>query len=163
MGKDKTVAAAPVATTEKDSEDKVMDEIRSKNIMPTDLAKEVQDEIDADDKSKKKSQMKAAIQNATYYNFAARLNLRKRRKEAAVTKDELEQTAVLLSKLTGVTWDGKEVKIEDRITMEQYKVLRRTMKDDIRKKMGDLESTYAKEVNELDNTDCARYSHDWCL
>ena len=43
MAKDKTVAA-PVAAT-KDSEDKVMDEIRSKNIMPTDLAKEVQADI----------------------------------------------------------------------------------------------------------------------
>ena len=45
MGKDKTVAAAPVATAVKDSEDSVMDEIKGKNIMPTNLAKEVQDDI----------------------------------------------------------------------------------------------------------------------
>ena len=161
MAKDKTVAA-PVAAT-KDSEDKVMDEIRSKNIMPTDLAKEVQADINAEEKANKKSKMKAIIQNATYYNFAARLALRKRRQEAIVTKDELEQTAVLLAKLTGVTRDGKEIKTEDRITPEQYKDLRRSMKDDIAKKMREVESKYAKEVNELDNTDCANYRRDWCL
>ena len=160
MAKETKVATPAVA---KDSEDKVMDEIHSKNIMPTDLAKEVQAEIDADEKSKKKSQMKAAIQNAAYYNFSARLKLRKRRHEAAVTKDELEQTAALLSKLTGVTRDGKEVKVEDRITMEQYKNLRRAMKDDISKKFNEVERNYAKEVDELDNTDCARYRSDWSL
>ena len=160
MAKETKVATPAVA---KDSEDKVMDEIRSKNIMPTDLAKEVQAEIDADDKTKKKSQLKAAIQNATYYNFSARLKLRKRRHEAAVTKDELEQTAVLLSRLAGVTRDGKEVKAEDRITMEQYKNLRRAMKDDIAKKLNEVDRNYAKEVDELDNTDCARYRSDWSL
>ena len=160
MAKETKVATSAVA---KDSEDKVMDEIRSKNIMPTDLAKEVQAEIDADYKTKKKSQLKAAIQNATYYNFSARLKLRKRRHEAAVTKDELEQTAVLLSRLAGVTRDGKEVKAEDRITMEQYKTLRRAMKDDISKKLNEVDRNYAKEVDELDNTDCARYRSDWSL
>ena len=160
MAKETKVATITVA---KESEDKVMDEIHSKNIMPTDLAKEVQAEIDADEKSKRKSQMKAAIQNAAYYNFSARLALRKRRQEAIVTKDELEQTAVLLAKLTGVTRDGKEIKVEDRITPEQYKDLRRSMKDDISKKMREVESKYAKEVNELDNTDCANYRRDWCL
>ena len=160
MAKETKVATPAVA---KDSEDKVMDEIRSKNIMPTDLAKEVQADIDAEEKENKKSKMKAIIQNATYYNFAARLNLRKRRQEAIVTKDELEQTAVLLSKLTGVTRDGKEVKVEDRITPEQYKDLRRAMKDDIAKKLRDVEIKYAKEINELDNTDCANYRRDWCL
>ena len=161
MAKDKTVAA-PVAAT-KDSEDKVMDEIRSKNIMPTDLAKEVQADIDAEEKENKKSKMKAIIQNATYHNFSARLALRKRRQEAIVTKDELEQTAVLLAKLTGVTRDGKEVKVEDRITPEQYKDLRKAMKDDIAKKLREVEIKYAKEINELDSTDCANYRRDWCL
>ena len=160
MAKETKVATPAVA---KDSEDKVMDEIRSKNIMPTDLAKEVQADIDAEEKENKKSKMKAIIQNATYHNFSARLALRKRRQEAIVTKDELEQTAVLLAKLTGVTRDGKEVKAEDRITPEQYKDLRRTMKEDITKKLREVEIKYAKEVNELDNTDCANYRRDWCL
>ena len=71
MGKDKTVAAAPVATAVKDSEDSVMDEIKGKNIMPTNLAKEVQDDIAKEEKDKKKSQLKRAIQHATSLHAGA--------------------------------------------------------------------------------------------
>lgn len=163
MGKDKTVAAAPVATAVKDSEDSVMDEIKSKNIMPTDLAKEVQDDIAKEEKDKKKSQLKRAIQHATYKNFAARLSLRKRRNEAKITKDSLEKTAVLLSRLTGVTRDGKAVDSKDLITFEQYKDFYHKMKADTKKAMDEVDKTFRDEVNELDNTDCASYGNDYWL
>ena len=163
MGKDKTVAAAPVATAVKDSEDSVMDEIKSKNIMPTDLAKEVQDDIAKEEKDKKKSQLKRAIQHATYKNFSARLNLRKRRNEAKITKDSLEKTAVLLSRLTGVTRDGKVVDSKDLITFEQYKDFYHKMKADTKKAMDEVDKTFRDEVNELDNTDCASYGNDYWL
>ena len=163
MGKDKTVAAAPVATVVKDSEDSVMDEIKSKNIMPTDLAKEVQDDIAKEEKDKKKSQLKRAIQHATYKNFAARLSLRKRRNEAKVTKDSLEKTAVLLSRLTGVTRDGKVVDSKDLITFEQYKAFYYKMKVDTKKAMDEVDKTFRDEVTELDNTDCASYGNDYWL
>lgn len=163
MGKDKTVAAAPVATAVKDSEDSVMDEIKSKNIMPTDLAKEVQDDIAKEEKDKKKSQLKRAIQHATYKNFFERLNLRKRRNEAKITKDSLEKTAVLLSRLTGVTRDGKAVDSKDLITFEQYKDFYHKMKADTKKAMDEVDKTFREEVNELDNTDCASYGNDYWL
>ena len=163
MGKDKTVAAAPVAAVVKDSEDSVMDEIKSKNIMPTNLAKEVQDDIAKEEKDKKKSQLKRAIQHATYKNFSARLNLRKRRNEAKVTKDSLEKTAVLLSRLTGVTRDGKAVDSKDLITFEQYKDQYHKLKADTKKAMDEVEKTYRDEVTELDNTDCASYGNDYWL
>ena len=107
--------------------------------------------------------MKRAIQHATYKNFSARLNLRKRRNEAKVTKDSLEKTAVLLSRLTGVTRDGKAVDSKDLITFEQYKDQYHKLKADTKKAMDEVEKTYRDEVTELDNTDCASYGNDYWL
>ena len=161
MAKDKTTAVAQPAT--KDSVDSVMDEIRSKNIMPTDLAKEVADDIAKADKDKKKNEMKRAIQHASYKKYLTLLNLRKRRKESVLTKETLVKTDELLSKLTGVTNDGNTVEAKDRITYTQYKELYYKLKNETSKAMDEIEINYQKEVNELDHTDCAQYGSDWQL
>ena len=161
MAKDKTAAVAQPAT--KDSVDSVMDEIRSKNIMPTDLAKEVADDLAKEDKDKKKNDMKRAIQHASYKKYFNLLNLRKRRKEAVLTKETLTKTDELLAKLTGITEDKKTVDAKDRITYTQYKELYFKLKEETNKAMAEIDRNYQKEVNELDNTDCAMYGNDWRL
>ena len=161
MAKDKTVAVAQPAA--KDSVDTVMDEIRSKNIMPTDLAKEVKDDLAKEDKDKKKDDLKRALQHASYKKYFTLLNLRKRRKESNLTKETLVKTDELLAKLSGVTEDGKTVEIKDRITYTQYKELYRKLKDETSKAMDEIDRNYQNEVNELGHTDCARYGADWML
>lgn len=159
MAKDKT-ATAPVAVKDGE-EDDVMKEIRSQNISEVDLAAEVQADIDKENKEKQKSALKSAILHAKYETLLARLDLRKRRREADITKKSLAEKAELLSKLAGKTKDGKTVEIKDRITIVEYRDLKSKMDDESRKKMNESESIYRKEVEELNNTDCGNYRHYW--
>lgn len=159
MAKDKTVAVA--TATKEVNEENVMDAIRSKNIAPTDLAKEIEDDIAKENKEKAKSKLKSAIMNAQYETYKSLLYLKKRRREAKITKESLEAKALLLARLTGKTRDGKDVDAKERITPVEYKDLSDKQRNEDQNKMSESEEISNKELRELNDTDCGQYRNSW--
>ena len=117
MAKNQKSQNAPAATTapqvENPVEDKIMDEIRSKNIGEASLAVLAQQQIKDEQNKRLVEDKKRKILEAQYVNAKARLMLRARRREERATKEYLTGTKELLDQLTGVVDDNGKVTLKE--------------------------------------------------
>lgn len=137
-------AAVAAPQVENPVEDKIMDEIRSKNIGEASLAVLAQQQIKDEQNKRLVEDKKRKILEAQYVNAKARLMLRARRREERATKDYLTGTKELLDQLTGIVDDAGKVVSEPTLTIFQYEEKRR----EIRKKKDDAFRESSKQFDE---------------
>lgn len=147
MAKNEEKKAAKTAEL---SVDNVMDEIRSGNLIDTEIAK-IGDEKDNEAERERKVQEYRKIKNkAKYQNRKALLMLRARRREEKVTKQYLDDTKTLLDDFVG-----------SKLTVIEYEKKRK----DIRKKrndaMNESNDQYRTEIEELRNAFPGYWQYDW--
>lgn len=130
--------------------DNIEEQIKSNNKMEDSIVSAAKEQIKKEADERKQNAMKMAILQATYINNRELLELRKRRKEAAATKEALTETKNALDELSS----GK-------ITPREYE----KKVNEVRKKkattFGEIEKNHSELVRELrDNFPCS-YSLDW--
>lgn len=130
--------------------DNIEEQIKSGNKMEDSIVSAAKEQIKKEADERKQATMKAAILEATYINNRELLELRKRRKEAAVTKEALTETKNALDELTS----GK-------ITPREYE----KKVDEVRKKkataFGEIDKNHSELIRELRDNFPNSYSFEW--
>lgn len=130
--------------------DNIEEQIKSNNKMEDSIVSAAKEQIKKEADERKQNTMKIAILEATYINNRELLELRKRRKEAAATKEALTETKNALDELSS----GK-------ITPREYE----KKVDEVRKKkataFGEIEKNHNELVRELRDNFPNSYSIEW--
>lgn len=146
MAKETKKAATEVATTE----DNVMEQIKSGNMLKESNVQAAIAEIEKQKDEKQKKDAMDMICVAKYNNIKALLELRARRREEKATKAYLSETKKVLDD----TLAGK-------ITPTDYKKKRSELKETCRKEQRDSNRILDEELTELQNSFEGRYSYWW--
>ena len=146
MAKETKKAATEVATTE----DNVMEQIKSGNMLKESNVQAAIAEIEKQKDEKQKKDAMDMICVAKYNNIKALLELRARRREEKATKAYLSET----KKVLGDALAGK-------ITPTDYKKKRSELKETCRKEQRESNRILDEELTELQNSFEGRYSYWW--
>lgn len=146
MAKETKKAATEVATTE----DNVMEQIKSGNMLKESNVQAAIAEIEKQKDEKQKKDAMDMICVAKYNNIKALLELRARRREEKATKAYLSETKKVLDD----TLAGK-------ITPTDYKKKRSELKETCRKEQRESNRILDEELIELQNSFEGRYSYWW--
>lgn len=118
---------------------------------------------------KKVREIEEAIGLATYTNSKTRAELRARRREDDITKEELDGTKKLLERLIGFECEIKNGVLvptknkckEAALTPVQYKDEKRKLKEEIRKKISESNKELDNDLREIRNSYEGRYAYWW--
>lgn len=147
-----------------------LDDLRLDNMLGDTSAIDALAEIEKEKDEKKKREAKEAICIAVYYNRKTRAELRKRRAEDDVTKEELTESKTLLEQLLGVETEIKDGKLvptkksipaDQRITPMEYRKKKDELRESVRKKMNEIDKGHSKNLEELRNSYEGRYRCWW--
>lgn len=147
-----------------------LDDLRLDNMLGDTSAIDALAEIEKEKDEKKKREAKEAICIAVYYNRKTRAELRKRRAEDDVTKEELTESKTLLEQLLGVETEIKDGKLvptkksipaDQRITPTEYRKKKDELRESVRKKMNEIDKGHSKDLEELRNSYEGRYRYWW--
>ena len=146
MAKETKKAATEVATTE----DNVMEQIKSGNMLKESNVQAAIAEIEKQKDEKQKKDAMEMICVAKYNNIKALLELRARRREEKATKAYLSETKKVLDDA-----------LAGKITPTDYKKKRSELKETCRKEQRDSNRILDEELTELQNSFEGRYSYWW--
>lgn len=146
MAKETKKAATEVATTE----DNVMEQIKSGNMLKESNVQAAIAEIEKQKDEKQKKDAMDMICVAKYNNIKALLELRARRREEKSTKAYLSETKKVLDDA-----------LAGKITPTDYKKKRSELKETCRKEQRDSNRILDEELTELQNSFEGRYSYWW--
>ena len=146
MAKETKKAATEVATTE----DNVMDQIKSGNMLKESNVQAAIAEIEKQKDEKQKKDAMDMICVAKYNNIKALLELRARRREEKATKAYLSETKKVLDEA-----------LAGKITPTDYKKKRSELKETCRKEQRESNRILDEELTELQNSFEGRYSYWW--
>lgn len=146
MAKETKKAATEVATTE----DNVMEQIKSGNMLKESNVQAAIAEIEKQKDEKQKKDAMDMICVAKYNNIKALLELRARRREEKATKAYLSETKKVLDEA-----------LAGKITPTDYKKKRSELKETCRKEQRDSNRILDEELTELQNSFEGRYSYWW--
>lgn len=146
MEKETKKAATEVATTE----DNVMEQIKSGNMLKESNVQAAIAEIEKQKDEKQKKDAMDMICVAKYNNIKALLELRARRREEKATKAYLSETKKVLDKA-----------LAGKITPTDYKKKRSELKETCRKEQRDSNRILDEELTELQDSFEGRYSYWW--
>lgn len=146
MAKETKKAATEVATTE----DNVMEQIKSGNMLKESNVQAAIAEIEKRKDEKQKKDAMDMICVAKYNNIKALLELRARRREEKATKAYLSETKKVLDDA-----------LAGKITPTDYKKKRAELKETCRKEQRDSNRILDEELTELQNSFEGRYSYWW--
>lgn len=146
MAKETKKAATEVATTE----DNVMEQIKSGNMLKESNVQAAIAEIEKQKDEKQKKDAMDMICVAKYNNIKALLELRARRREEKATKAYLSETKKVLDDA-----------LAGKITPTDYKKKRSEFKETCRKEQRDSNRILDEELIELQNSFEGRYSYWW--
>ena len=146
MAKETKKAATEVATTE----DNVMEQIKSGNMLKESNVQAAIAEIEKQKDEKQKKDAMDMICVAKYNNIKALLELRARRREEKATKSYLSETKKVLDDA-----------LAGKITPTDYKKKRSELKETCRKEQRDSNRILDEELTELQNSFEGRYSYWW--
>lgn len=146
MAKETKKAATEVATTE----DNVMEQIKSGNMLKESNVQAAIAEIEKQKDEKQKKDAMDMICVAKYNNIKALLELRARRREEKATKAYLSETKKVLDDA-----------LAGKITPTDYKKKRSELKETCRKEQSDSNRILDEELTELQNSFEGRYSYWW--
>lgn len=146
MAKETKKAATEVATTE----DNVMEQIKSGNMLKESNVQAAIAEIEKQKDEKQKKDAMDMICVAKYNNIKALLELRARRREEKATKAYLSETKKVLDDA-----------LAGKITPTDYKKKRSELKETCRKEQRDSNRILDEELTELKNSFEGRYSYWW--
>lgn len=146
MAKETKKAATEVATTE----DNVMEQIKSGNMLKESNVQAAIAEIEKQKDEKQKKDAMNMICVAKYNNIKALLELRARRREEKATKAYLSETKKILDDA-----------LAGKITPTDYKKKRSELKETCRKEQRDSNRILDEELTELQNSFEGRYSYWW--
>lgn len=146
MAKETKKAATEVATTE----DNVMEQIKSGNMLKESNVQAAIAEIEKQKDEKQKKDAMDMICVAKYNNIKALLELRARRREEKATKAYLSETKKVLDEA-----------LAGKITPTDYKKKRSELKETCRKEQRDSNRILDEELTELKNSFEGRYSYWW--
>lgn len=118
---------------------------------------------------KKVREIEEAIGLATYTNSKTRAELRARRREDDITKEELDGTKKLLERLIGFECEIKNGVLvptknkckEAALTPVQYKDEKKKLKEEIRKKISESNKELDNDLREIRNSYEGRYAYWW--
>ena len=118
---------------------------------------------------KKVREIEEAIGLATYTNSKTRAELRARRREDDITKEELDGTKKLLERLIGFECEIKNGVLvptknkckEPALTPVQYKDEKKKLKEEIRKKISESNKELDNDLREIRNSYEGRYAYWW--
>lgn len=146
MAKETKKAATEVVTTE----DNVMEQIKSGNMLKESNVQAAIAEIEKQKDEKQKKDAMDMICVAKYNNIKALLELRARRREEKATKAYLSETKKVLDDA-----------LAGKITPTDYKKKRSELKETCRKEQRDSNRILDEELTELQNSFEGRYSYWW--
>ena len=146
MAKETKKAATEVATTE----DNVMEQIKSGNMLKESNVQAAIAEIEKQKDEEQKKDAMDMICVAKYNNIKALLELRARRREEKATKTYLSETKKILDDA-----------LAGKITPTDYKKKRSELKETCRKEQRDSNRILDEELTELKNSFEGRYSYWW--
>ena len=146
MAKETKKVATEVATTE----DNVMEQIKSGNMLKESNVQAAIAEIEKQKDEKQKKDAMDMICVAKYNNIKALLELRARRREEKATKAYLSETKKVLDDA-----------LAGKITPTDYKKKRSELKETCRKEQRDSNRILDEELTELQNSFEGRYSYWW--
>nr|DAJ27730.1 MAG TPA: hypothetical protein [Crassvirales sp.]DAS01635.1 MAG TPA: hypothetical protein [Caudoviricetes sp.] len=146
MAKETKKAATEVATTE----DNVMEQIKSGNMLKESNVQAAIAEIEKQKDEKQKKDAMDMICVAKYNNIKALLELRARRREEKATKAYLSETKKVLDDA-----------LAGKITPTDYKKKRSELKETCRKEQRESNRILDEELTELQNSFEGRYSYWW--
>jgi hypothetical protein len=146
MAKETKKAATEVATTE----DNVMEQIKSGNMLKESNVQAAIAEIEKQKDEKQKKDAMEMICVAKYNNIKALLELRARRREEKATKAYLSETKKVLDEA-----------LAGKITPTDYKKKRSELKETCRKEQRESNRILDEELTELQNSFEGRYSYWW--
>jgi hypothetical protein len=146
MAKETKKAATEVATTE----DNVMEQIKSGNMLKESNVQAAIAEIEKQKDEKQKKDAMDMICVAKYNNIKALLELRARRREEKATKAYLSETKKVLDEA-----------LAGKITPTDYKKKRSELKETCRKEQRESNRILDEELTELQNSFEGRYSYWW--
>lgn len=146
MAKETKKAATEVATTE----DNVMEQIKSGNMLKESNVQAAIAEIEKQKDEKQKKDAMDMICVAKYNNIKALLELRARRREEKATKAYLSETKKVLDEA-----------LAGKITPTDYKKKRSELKETCRKEQRENNRILDEELTELQNSFEGRYSYWW--
>lgn len=146
MAKETKKAATEVATTE----DNVMEQIKSGNMLKESNVQAAIAEIEKQKNEKQKKDAMDMICVAKYNNIKALLELRARRREEKATKAYLSETKKVLDDA-----------LAGKITPTDYKKKRSELKETCRKEQRESNRILDEELTELQNSFEGRYSYWW--
>lgn len=146
MAKETKKAATEVATTE----DNVMEQIKSGNMLKESNVQAAIAEIEKQKDEKQKNDAMNMICVAKYNNIKALLELRARRREEKATKAYLSETKKVLDDA-----------LAGKITPTDYKKKRSELKETCRKEQRESNRILDEELTELQNSFEGRYSYWW--
>lgn len=146
MAKETKKAATEVATTE----DNVMEQIKSGNMLKESNVQAAIAEIEKQKDEKQKKDAMNMICVAKYNNIKALLELRARRREEKATKAYLSETKKVLDEA-----------LAGKITPTDYKKKRSELKETCRKEQRESNRILDEELTELQNSFEGRYSYWW--
>lgn len=146
MAKETKKAATEVATTE----DNVMEQIKSGNMLKESNVQAAIAEIEKQKDEKQKKDAMDMICVAKYNNIKALLELRARRREEKATKAYLSETKKILDDA-----------LAGKITPTDYKKKRSELKETCRKEQRESNRILDEELTELQNSFEGRYSYWW--
>lgn len=146
MAKEAKKVATEVATTE----DNVMEQIKSGNMLKESNVQAAIAEIEKQKDEKQKKDAMDMICVAKYNNIKALLELRARRREEKATKAYLSETKKVLDDA-----------LAGKITPTDYKKKRSELKETCRKEQRDSNRILDEELTELQNSFEGRYSYWW--
>lgn len=164
MAKEKETKVATPATENEEN-------FAVNNLLTDKAVADAMEEIKKEKDEKKRDAAKRLICRATYKNAKTRLKLRLRRREDAITKEELEGTKDLLERVLGqetkiengcLVPTGKKIaKDQTLLTETQYKEEMDKLAKEISKKISESEEIYNKELAELRNSYEGMYVSWW--
>lgn len=146
MAKETKKAATEVATTE----DNVMEQIKSGNMLKESNVQAAIAEIEKQKDEKQKKDAMDMICVAKYNNIKALLELRARRREEKATKAHLSETKKVLDEA-----------LAGKITPTDYRKKRSELKETCRKEQRESNRILDEELTELQNSFEGRYSYWW--
>ena len=146
MAKETKKSATEVTTTE----DNVMEQIKSGNMLKESNVQAAIAEIEKQKDEKQKKDTMDMICVAKYNNIKALLELSARRREEKATKAYLSETKKVLDDV-----------LAGKITPTDYKKKRSELKETCRKEQRESNRILDEELTELQNSFEGRYSYWW--
>lgn len=124
---------------------KLIDDLRSGNLMNAEIASKAMEELKKEGDEKKIRQLKSCMMKAKYLNLKSVIDLRRQRKYAKVGKMYADKTKSLLDELT-----------EGKITITEYGKKIDELMNERRQEFRSVDDQFRTEKSELDDA-----FHDW--